>query len=497
MKHPVYSSKPWFKLAILILVLAQLTCQAVQPAATVETQEPETTAVTEEPTDVTEQPTTAPDTPAPPTEETIKPTAPPQPTSGPVTTAGDLACFGTISLGVTCLGTEGWQSFDRKNSSLNTNSVQDITSCPDGTVALVSSNGVTTFDGANWKTYAADLDAVIGAEGIACDAQNNFWVAFMSGVSHWDGAGWTTYPSESVVPGGGATTFRDVAVAADGTVWVISGETISKFDGANWTVFKEGQGLPERYFIKSLALDNQGQPWVGHSGGLLHYENETWQAYPNRDIATLNALAADSQGRIWIASNSNGVYMFESGGWIEYDLVKEAGASNHTRAIAVDARDRVWASTEYGIAVFDGAKWTAFHMHTADLIENDFRSLALVGSGPELPAQMQKSPGSLNARVLDSAGQPIANAPVEICVETLGSTYYGETPCSDQPFITKGTTDAGGNFTFTDLPAGYYVITIYAIGGWSQLVGEFGSFSERVLIRPGQSTNIGDITLQD
>lgn len=491
MHHPSRSSKQFLALAFIALLLVQLACQAVQPAETEPTKVPATTV------EIEQQPTAVRDEPTQPVLETSAPTLAPQNTAAPSDTSTGIACFGTLSLGISCLGSDGWQSYDRDNSSLSTNSILDIATCPDGRIAVIGSQGVATFDGADWKEYSADLNAVIGADGLACDSNNSFWVAFMSGISHWDGNTWTTYPSETVAPGGGASIFKDVATAADGAIWAISDATISKYDGSNWTVYKEGQGLSERFYISSLALDSKGQPWIGHSNGLLYFDGESWQSYRNPDTASINSLAIDSQDRVWAASSTNGLYLYEGGGWTQYDLTKEAGVSNNARSVAVDARNRVWITTDYGLAVFDGASWTAFYMHTADLVENDLHNLALVSGGPDLPALSKKDPGILNARVLDPSGLPIANAPVEICVLTLGPMYYGETPCSDQPFVMKSQTDADGNFSITDLPPGYYSITIYADGGWSQLVGQFGSFSERVLIRSGQTTNIGDITLQE
>ena len=494
MKSPASSPKPWLGFVVLCLLLTQLACKAALPMQNTEPQAPE-------PTVALEYPTAAPVKSTQPPQDT--PEAAPSPTplssqdSGQAQIASGLACFGTLSLGMNCLGPTGWQSFDRDNSPLDSNSILDIAACPDGKIAIIGSQGVAAFDGAVWKEYPADLSAVIGADGIACDANNTFWVAFMSGISHWDGKDWTTYPSEQVTPGGAAAIFTDIAVAPDGTVWAISSSSVSKFAGNTWTAFMEGQGFSERYYISSLALDKQGQPWVGYSNGLLHYDGENWQTVRNPDTATINALAFDSQGRIWEGSSTNGLYLFEGGGWTQYDLTGEAGASNNVRSVTVDARDRVWVSTEYGLAILDGAVWKAFHMHTADLIENDLHNLAVTGNGPDLLEPTQKAPGILNARVVDSAGLPVANAPVEVCVLTLGPIFSGETPCSDQPYLVKSQTDADGNFSFSDLPAGYYIITIYAKGGWSQLVGEFGSFSERVLIRAGLTTDIGDITLQE
>ena len=484
--------KFWRTIAIAILIFVQLACKAVQPENKNPTQEPGL-----QPTTVAEKPAATLAAPDQPTEVPTEAAPPVDPTAAPLANAGDLACFGTLSLGLTCLGSAGWQSYSQDNSSLSSDSIQDIAACPNGQIAVVNSNGVAIFDGSDWKQVSADLSAVIGASAIACDIQNNFWVAFMSGVSHWDGKGWATFPPETVAPGGNATIFDDIAAAPDGTIWAVSDATVSKFDGANWTVFQEGQGFGERFYFNSLALDSQGLPWVGQSNGLVHYDGNKWQEFGNSKAGSIEDLAVDSQGRVWAATSANGLYLFDKSAWTSYDLQKEAGVSNSVRSLAVDTRDRVWITTEYGLAIYDGASWTSFYMHNADLVENDLHGIGILSGGPDLPAPTDKENGILSARILDSAGQPVANAPVEICVEILGPIYYGETPCSEQPFILKTQTDAEGNFSLGDLPPGYYIITVYAKDTWAQLVGQFGSFSERVLIRAGQTTNVGDITLQD
>jgi hypothetical protein len=84
--------------------------------------------------------------------------------------------------------------------------------------------------------------------------------------------------------------------------------------------------------------------------------------------------------------------------------------------------------TNYGLAVFDDSAWTAYFMHNSELRDNDITSVAVAGSFDSLPAAQDKPSGSLTAKILEVGGAPIANAPIEICVLTLGDTYYGDTP---------------------------------------------------------------------
>jgi hypothetical protein len=99
-------------------------------------------------------------------------------------------------------------------------------------------------------------------------------------------------------------------------------------------------------------------------------------------------------------------------------------------------------------------------MYNDNLNDNDVRAMAVIEGGPPLPEPMDKAPGSLGGQIVLKDGEPAAGATVEICVERMGSQFFGETPCSDQAFMRWTETDADGAFVFPDLPAGLYVITI-------------------------------------
>jgi hypothetical protein len=136
-------------------------------------------------------------------------------------------------------------------------------------------------------------------------------------------------------------------------------------------------------------------------------------------------------------------------------------------------------------------------MSNSDLADNDVRFVIATKDGPALPAVEEKANGSLTGTVQQADGTPLADARVEICVETIGTTFFGDTPCSDQPFFLKTTTDTDGSFLIENFPAGYYVIITETGTGWAQLVDEFGISSERTLIQPGEQHDIGTLTLEN
>lgn len=488
----MFHSKNRIRLLALVIVLlvTQLACKAAQPNQLLNEQD--LPAATESPvehttlSDVT--PTPFPEKPTQIPEEPLATSEPPANEPGSV---GDLACFSSIS-GIACLGTEGWEIFTSDNSSLPIGSFDDIEACPGGRVAAVHSTGVAMYDGEQWTNYEGESGMLIGASAVACD-ETGFWLAYMQGVMHYDGNGYIDYPAAQI--DADASMFDDIALAPDGAVWVISNNTVSKFDGQAWTTYKEGQGFNETFFFQSILVDASGIPWVSHSSGLLHLEGDVWKENSNNKLVGVNGIALDAEKRVWI-STYNGLFTFEKGGWTQSDLQDKAGVSNHTNSVAIDSQGRIWTTTDYGIAIFDGSAWSTYFMHTADLPDNEIKSVSISGAGPTLPVPLEKASGSLSAQLLDANGQPLAGAQVEICVQRMGDQYYGDTPCDGQPFVAKGETDAEGRFTIENLPTGYYIVTYFHNSEWAQLVGQYGSFSERVLVEPDKNTDIGEIKLQ-
>lgn len=485
-----------FSLLIGLLLVTQLACQAIAPKQPQASQKPPATqGVTNQPTTVVEtQPTattgkvTTPTTPANTPTEVSKPGD-----NGGSGNAGELACFGSTSSGITCLGANGWEIFTSDNSSLPAGSVEDMEACPGGRVAAVSSNGVAIYDGKQWKNYSGKSGMFIGASAVACD-EKGFWVSYIQGVTHYDGSNYTDYSADQIAQG--ASIFEDIALAPDGAVWTITNDTVAKFDGSTWTTYTQGNGFNENFNFQHIIVDANGAPWVMHSRGVVYFDGDVWKENSNSKLSGLNGLAADAQGRLWVASDK-GLYMLDKGKWTQFDLQKQAGASNKANAVSVDTQGRVWVGTEYGLAVYDGKTWTAYFMHTAGLADNDVRAASVSQAGPTLPQPLEKEKGSLTARIVDNSQQPIANAPVEICVLTIFMNFEGKTPCSNQPFMVKSQTDSDGSFTVDGLPTGYYVITVYAQGSWWQLVGQFGAFTERVLVDAGESKDVGDIKLNN
>ncbi|HEX2995436.1 MAG TPA: two-component regulator propeller domain-containing protein [Anaerolineales bacterium] len=465
-------------LALIALVIASLACQAATnttPAATqvpqqVETQEPV-------PTETPSQPAIEP--------ATLE-------SKGP-----GILCVGS-GTGLTCLTEDGWKTYTKENSKLPNNYLSAGAVCPDGQLAIAHINGVVLFDGKAFKEIP-ETKNYSSSEGLACGANGEIWVAHFKGVSRYSNGQWTTYGSDKLASGESANDLvYDVKAAPDGKVWAITSRSVAMFENDQWTIYQEGQGFEGSRFFNALTIDAKGRPWAAHSNGLDVFENGEWQSIEKNDYNTPESLAVDAKGQVWLGTLTSGVFVFDGNTWTNHDRASEVLPSNHVTSISADSGGRVWLGTSYGLVVYDGADWQTLLMSNSDLSDNDIDFVLTTKDGPAtLPALAEKPKGSLTGKLEKADGTPLADVKVEICVETLASSFSGETPCSDQPFFLSTKTNADGVFLIEDVPAGYYVIVAETGDGWAQLTDQVGISSERTLIQAGEKYDIKTLTLDD
>lgn len=466
-------------LAVLVLALASLACQAVtapiKPTATSISSPLDQPALTEQPT-------------AMPAQTSIEPAT--MTSKGP-----GMLCAGSRT-GLSCLDESGWKIYTHENSDLPSNYLYAGAVCPDGSLAIAHSSGISLFDGKTWKLIPA-TDAYSSAEDLACEQDGGIWVAHFKGVSHYANGKWISYGSEKLGSGESASELvYNVKVAPDGKVWVLAARSVAMFANDTWTVFQEGQGFSGSRFFNTLTLDAKGRPWAAHSDGVDVYNEGSWLSIKKSDYTSPKSVAVDAKGQVWLGTLNDGVSMFDNNAWTQYSRSSESLTSNYVAALAVDGSGHVWLGTTYGLTVFDGKTWRNMLMSNSGLGDNDVKFILVTNDGPNVPAAAEKEKASLTGKLRDADKKPLVGMRVEICVETLGSSFTGETPCADQPFFLSTKTDENGVFLFENLPAGYYVVVAETGNGWAQLTDQFGITSERTLIQAGEKVDLENLTLE-
>jgi hypothetical protein len=414
--------------------------------------------------------------------------APQEPTAEPG--AGEIACFGTGLYGVTCLSDEGWKTYNEENSDLPSDAVYDMAACPDGKIYAATPDGPASFDGEEWIKIATEVFSAF--EYVACAPDGSVWFGYYKGVGRYADGGWRSFTSDEYTSAEFGDLTMGLDIAPDGTVWVATAESVSMYDGSTWTEYTEGSGFDDSISPEALAVDSQGRVWVSGFSEIYLFENGEWTKTEFEGFLSVRSLAVDPQDRVWVNADE-GVFIYDGSEW---SLLSYANGEIHGNAVwaaAFDDAGRTWLGMAYGIDVLVDGSWIHYRMDNADLADNAIRSLAVSGGGPALPEPMTKDPGSLIGSV-SMHGAPLANARIEVCVESIAMFFTGATPCSGQPFQKGTETDSDGRFSFSGLPEGYYVVTIDKGDGWAQL----GSLSsERVLVNAGKETDLGEVVIKD
>jgi hypothetical protein len=465
-------------IAFSVLTIASLACQALTGTESAPTQAPQ----------------------QPPPQETAPTEASPQPVVEPATVSSQgsgILCAGS-GTGLSCLTEDGWQVYTDSNSDLPNNYLYAGSVCPDGRIAIGHIDGVVLFDGSTF-TPIPEIGNFATIDGVACDANGTIWAAHFQGVSRFADGQWSTFGSENLAGGESANELvYDVEAAPDGKVWVVTSRSVAVYENDSWTVYQEGQGFDGSRFFNALALDANGRPWAAHSSGVDVFENGAWTSVEKTDFSSPQSLAVDAQGRVWFGTIIDGVHFYNGNTWTIYNRASNTLSSDFVTSIAADGGGRVWFGTTYGLTVFDGSNWQTFLMSNSGLGDNDVEFVIVTKDGPALPALEDKPPGSLTGVLENADGTPLVDVTVEICVETIASTFFGDTPCSDQPFFLSTKTDSNGTFLIENVPAGYYVIVAEtAPGNWAQLTDQFGISSERTLIQAGEAYDIETLTVEE
>ncbi len=181
----------------------------------------------------------------------------------------------------------------------------------------------------DWIVYTPENSGLpsINVSAITIDPQGNAWI----GTGLWDSDSSVYYP--------------------------LPGEGLAKFDGENWTVYnKDNTYLPDAR-ISALAIDQQGNIWIGTWNGLAMFDGENWIVYnmdnsgiPNRSVLS---IAIDSEGTKWIGTFENGLVKFDGENWTVYNSHNSELTNNTIRSLAIDKHGNKWIGTYYGgLAVY-------------------------------------------------------------------------------------------------------------------------------------------------
>jgi len=240
---------------------------------------------------------------------------------------------------------------------------------------LPAKSDISKLVGGEWVNYNINderNDNIVTA--IACDDHSKIWtVTYSYGtpfeIGEFDGNTWKTY-----IPGDELADIHDayaIAIDNEGNKWLGTNAGVIRFNGEEWTRYTTEDGLATNATFL-ITPDNAGNIWCGFGDwtsqssqtthfGVSKFDGETWTTYNTDDGLASNevwAIASDGEGNLWFGT-SRGVSKFDGANWSTYTRC-DGLAGNKITAIAVDSDGTKWFVTDKGLSRFDGINWTTY-----------------------------------------------------------------------------------------------------------------------------------------
>jgi len=261
-----------------------------------------------------------------------------------------------------------------------------------------------------WQNYS--IESGLAAEifyGILPMSDGSLWVGTGSGL--FRGEPRKSGMAFSVVPGFHAIVAHSLCRAPDGDIWVGSeGRGLARIDPRTVTAtwFGEAQGLTGKD-VYNLRFDRENRLWVATEAGLFvaSAPYRRFSRIAELPSTRMWAFAEGADGTLWVGGDS-GLFAFKAGHWktltpadglsgrevmslaagpdgviwvgYEYGAgidrlhpradgvavekgVERSGTDGIIYFLDFDAQGRLWAGTQHGVDVWDGARWAHYDMN--------------------------------------------------------------------------------------------------------------------------------------
>ena len=237
-----------------------------------------------------------------------------------------------------------WQERD----GLPQNTVLAVTTTRDGYLWMGSYEGAVRFDGVRFTLFNPSTTTGIGNSFVTSLLQRrdgDLWLAtYGGGVSRLSGGRFTQYSTRDGLSSDFTwCLFEDHA----GTLWIgTDGGGVNALSQGRFTPYTIADGLPSN-LVRAIVDDGHGGLLVGTSRGIARIADGRVSAYEGRaDVAhaDISTMARPSDGSLWVAPMSGGLYRLDSRGVIEFG--PDQGLTNdRVLSLFADEEGRMWVGT--------------------------------------------------------------------------------------------------------------------------------------------------------
>ncbi len=291
--------------------------------------------------------------------------------------------------GINMFDGERWYNFNKDNiKAIHNNAFYSVYVGADGKIYFANwGDGITVYDGQTFFTYNADNTSLTGIEvnprfipitDVALDNGGNMWVLNLqnldgksvsvltkSGVWYHYKFGYPLTPSPAelynlVIDQYGTKWFYVAAEGEPGLYYFNEQGTFENLNDDIWGIINSQDGLNNNN-IKAIALDNQGELWVGTSLGVNIIVDP---GNPTANISSVFALrqqsitciSVDPLNLKWVGTNQGVFLMSQDGSSLlaQYNKENSPLASNKINSIAIDSKSgKIFIATDLGLSSFN------------------------------------------------------------------------------------------------------------------------------------------------
>ena len=133
----------------------------------------------------------------------------------------------------------------------------------------------------------------------------------------------------------------------------ISVDPIEQKDGYSSVLYSSQNGLPTSE-ANAITETKEGFIWIGSYSGLIRYDGNNFERIDSvsTGITSVVSLYVDSQDRLWIGTNDNGVIVMKDGVFTRYNRIGGMMSSS-IRSITEDNDGNIYIASTHGIGIFD------------------------------------------------------------------------------------------------------------------------------------------------
>jgi hypothetical protein len=169
--------------------------------------------------------------------------------------------------------------------------------------------GAGKFNGTSWTVYNTTNGLPSNNVLAFAFSGNNTWIGTTNGLAKYNGPAFINYDSLN----SGLTDYHFRSLFSDGNnLWIGTQSGIFLFDGINWVHYSTSNSVLPSDTVNCFAKSGNDTIWVGTNNGLVKFFNGSFTVIniPNTITAsynTVNHIAADAQGKIWIEAYPNSI----------------------------------------------------------------------------------------------------------------------------------------------------------------------------------------------